>query len=42
MKADIENLKKYYEELDWEKWKRTNEQQKKYIFKEAYEIGVMK
>lgn len=42
-KADIENLKKYYEKLDWEKLKRTNEVREKYdISMDAYETGVMK
>ncbi len=42
-KADTENLKKYYEKLDWETLKRTNEVQEKYdIFTEAYERGVKK
>lgn len=42
-KADMENLRKYYGELDWEKLKRTREVQEKYdIFMEAYQSGVMK
>ncbi|XP_050725009.1 uncharacterized protein LOC127002828 [Eriocheir sinensis] len=41
-KADMENIKKYYGELNLEKLKRKCEVQEKYIFMEAYETGVMK